>query len=322
MDRLSILAKGNFIVRSVYLFLLPVVLIITSCGGGGSETDSGDVTGPDNGRGDDTQCERESLTQDMYLSTSYDCSQTSNDSLLGTWMVISEYKLTSSATEKSKKSRFTITVTETGNEELNAFVCNPDVSKRNIRFNPANNLLNFFDYNARAHVELNIVSNKRMTGKHLSGGDTVAVVQESEITALKIMDTYSEVGKLNLDYTYSESDFSEENLNLLCFVQDNGSSQNPGLSTQLQGGHFDFIASLNNNDIDAQMMSSVFIPEEENQSPHVGLFFIASKWKIQGRWNTTFDYQNQSILKTSFTAEVTDDYSLKDHATLSLQLDL
>ena len=323
MDTLSILTKGDFIVRSVYLFCIPVLILMVSCGGGsGTEGDNGVVTGPDNGRGDDTQCESESLTQDMYLSTSYDCSHTNNESLLGTWMVTSEYKLVSSATEKNKKSRFTITITETEGNALNAFVCNTEETKRNIRFNSTDNTLSFFDYNARADIELSIVSNKRMTGKHLSGGVTGAIVQASEVTALKIMDTSSEIGKLNLDYTYRDSDFSVENLNLLCFLQDNGTSQNPGLSTQSQGSHFDFIAPLNNNDTDELLISSVFIPEAEGQSPNVGLFFIGSKRKIQGRWSVTANYQDQSNLRTSLSAEVIDDYSLKDHATLSLQLNL
>ena len=323
MDVLSNLVKGNFIVRNVCLLLLPVLLMIASCGGGGgSAKDDGDVAGPDNGRSDDTQCELDSLTQDMYLSTSYDCSQTSNDSLLGTWIVTSEYKLVSSATEKNKKSRFTISVTEIDGDELNAFVCNPEVSKRNIRFSSADNVLSFFDYNAQANIELDIISNKRMTGKHLSGGDTVASVQKSKITALKIMDTSSEIGKLNLSYTYDESEFSENNLNLLCFLQDDGSSQNPGLTTQLQGSHFDYIASFNNNDSNEQLMSSVFISDNKAQPASVALFLTDSKKKIQGRWNTLVDYQDQSILKTSITAEVTDDYSLKNHARLSLQLDL
>ena len=69
-------------------------------------------------------------------------------------------------------------------------------------------------------------------------------------------------------------------------------------------------------------MSSVFISDNEAQPASVGLFLTDSKKKIQGRWNTLVDYQDQSILKTSITAEVTDDYSLKNHARLSLQLDL
>lgn len=323
MGVLSNLVKGNFIVRSMCLLLLPVLFMIASCGGGsGSEKEVGHVTEPDNGRSDDIECERETLTQDKYLSTSYDCSQTSNDALVGTWMVVSEYKLTSNATEKNKKSRFTISITETDNDELNAFVCNPEESKRNIRFNSSDNLVTFFDYNAQADIELKIISNKRMVGKHLSGGNTAAIVQESEVTALKIMDTSPNVGKLDLNYRYNESNFSEQDLDLLCFLQDDGASQSPGLTTQSQGGHFDFIALFKNSDTDEKLISSVFIPEAEGQSPQVGVFFVESKRKIQGRWNTTVDSQNPSILKTAFSAEVTDDYSLKDHATFSVQLDL
>jgi len=302
--------------------LLPVFLLITSCGGGGSAESNNDVVIPDDGRGNDTQCESGPLTEDMYLSTSYDCSQTSNDSLVGTWIVTSEYKLISSAAERNKKSRFTITITETDVDELNAFLCSNEVSKRNIRFNPVNNSLSFFDYNAQSQIELNIESNKRMTGKHISEGGTGAVVQESEITAIKIADTASEIGSLNLDYTYNNSSFSESDLNVLCFLQDNGSSQNPGLTTQSIGSHFDFIASINNNGTEEQLISSVFIPEGTSQSASVGVFFNDRKQKIQGRWNATADYLDQSNLKTSLNAEVTDDYSLKDSAKLSLQLNL
>jgi len=125
-----------------------------------------------------------------------------------------------------------------------------------------------------------------------------------------------------LDYTYNGSSFNESNLNVLCFLQDNGSSQNPGLTTQSMGRHLDFIATINNNGTEDYLMSSVFAPEEESQSPSVGLFFIDRKRKIQGRWNTEADYLEQSNLKVSLNAEVTDDYSLKDHAELSLQINL
>ncbi|MEM1114344.1 MAG: hypothetical protein AAGI11_20700 [Pseudomonadota bacterium] len=266
-------------------------------------------------------CGSPSTTTDPYLVTSYDSCRASNTDLTGLWILLSDYKVTNNSVERNKQQRVMMVVTDNNDGTLNASVCNRNPSSRDFTFSSGGSGLSFYDDEARADVELSIVSNTLMEGAHVSGGS--ASVDNSAVTAIKLRDDAA-IGTLKLSYQLDGFNYSQDDLVLKCFAQNKGQTELLDFSITFDGEQARFFVDVNNDGTDEELSLSVFIPEDVERELEINLNFSDTGDEIEGEntGNTSATYRENSNRAVDLEASVIDDFTPTNTAVFELDVEL
>lgn len=293
--------------------ILLMISILTACDGDGWTSENSDD--------EDINCDNASTTTNRYLSTSYDSCAASDADLTGLWIIVSEYSILKSGFETNKTQRMTMTITENSGGTLTAAICGP-FELRNEIFNAGDSALSIYDYEAGVTIDLAISSNLVMSGEYKTDAQTT--VQSSTVSAIKIEDTSSTApGDLDLDYTLNGFSYSEESLDVSCFIQSDGTSA-VSSSVTSEGESLWFYTNVDNDGTADELSVDIFIPDDANENVEITLEFSDSDVEIEGKTddNASASYQTNSYTTIIMDATVTDDNTAANTASFSLDFDL
>ncbi|WP_269619998.1 hypothetical protein [Zhongshania sp. BJYM1] len=287
-------------------------------GCGGSSSDSSDVNGITSNGG--ATCDPVATTTDRYLATSYESCNVSRNSLVGLWMIVSDYQIDNGNVFRDKQQRVVMSITESA-DGLNAFVCNRTPEFRNFRFSSADSILDIYDDYAEASVELSIESNVLMKGAHY--GEGFVSVDRSSVTAVKISNSVA-LAKLNLDYTMDGYSFSEDDIPISCFSQVKGKTDIKNPDINFDADYIYFFADVNNNGFNEEVFISIGVPAIRETGPDFDLDFVTSNqfFDSEDAENTIISYSANSNDKIYLRVDSVDDFEPNDSASLIFTFDI
>lgn len=275
----------------------------------------GDSSGDGNGPGG--QACNAATTSDPYLPTSYDSCNASDDSLVGLWMVVADYHITSDGVERNKQQRSVMAITENDNG-LNAFVCNEELIYRSVDFASTDSVLELYDDRAEAPLDLVIKSNTLMEGEYL-GFESSVEVESSSVTAIKISDSIMQ-GSLDLDYVMEGFSFSEDDIPVVCFLQAKGTSYIAEHDLSWDAEYLYFFTNVDNNGTNEEILISVGVPTDPEDGPDIDLDFDESfiSFNSENPENSTITYVENSNTGVVLDVDAVDDFDADESASFTL----
>ncbi len=288
-------------------YLLVVAAVLSGCGGSSNSNNSAST------------CEAATTTA-PYLASSYDSCNASDQSLVGLWMIVSDYHITKNNVERDRQQRTIMAITEQG-DGFNAFVCNEDPELRNISLSRDDAVLSFYDDRAEDFLDLAIESNTRMQGEYFEGFTTT--VHSSSATAIKISDSLVP-GSLHLDFIMDGNSYSGDNLPVACFLQVKGTTVVTDPDLYFNAENLYFFVQINNNDVVEEAFIGVGISADPADGPDIDMDFSETfnGFNSEDPDNSTITYVENSNTSIRLNVNAVDDFNANDVLVLDFAAEL
>lgn len=297
--------------------------------GDGNDNDNDDGNNDGNSDGDDNDnvnsCSERTTTA-PYLSTSYDSCNVADTDLSGVWVIVSDYYVTwSSGSEREKQQRVTMTISAADENYYTVNICSTYHVVRDFSLERTENGFQYYDSEANAVFELDIVNNVLMEGVHLS--DNFATVARSVVTAKKILDlTPSPEGSLDLHFELDGFVSDNQSLGVDCLIQNSGRTvYSVGYSTiEFAGELLKFYRTIDNDGTEEELNFSVFQPFDSSHEIEINLNFSQTNDEIEGEddGNVFVNYLQNNGEGVLVEVEVIDDFIPANSATFTLDFNL
>ncbi len=166
-------------------------------------------------------CANPATTNDRFLITSYQSCDASDDDLTGIWIIVADYSITTEdnqqrRTQRSKRQRQLMQISNDGMGGLNVLTCNPSPGFRQSLASPSSVSISVFDEIAQANISFSVVNNVMLMGAHVTQANVF--INRSSVFAIKIQD----LNQSPLSTAMVTRNNNTTNFPAACFSEDSG----------------------------------------------------------------------------------------------------